>query len=248
MRRGRSRSRRPRPRGAPHPLRRLRRRSALLLVPIVLGLIVLDRRGLLLVPAADELAEYHGRTAHLVHVVDGDTIDVSLADRKAATPTTRIRLWGLDCPETATPDRPAEAYAEAARRFTTAVAGPSALTLFLEPGRVRGTYGRVLAHVDLPDGTCLNEALLAAGLARLDERWPHGRLARYAAAQHAAMAAARGMWAQGGAARDRAPGGAPAARPRRRAGRPAGRQSRRAVPRPPGDPGSGRLGPRMRPR
>jgi endonuclease YncB( thermonuclease family) len=51
--------------------------------------------------------------------------------------------------------------------------------LQLEQHRLRGRFGRLLAHVILQDRSTLNEAMLAAGLARIDERFMHGKEAHY---------------------------------------------------------------------
>jgi endonuclease YncB( thermonuclease family) len=48
--------------------------------------------------------------------------------------------------------------------------------------------------VEVEDGRVLNEALLAAGLARPDERWPHARMRRYAQVAHAARRTGVGVW------------------------------------------------------
>jgi endonuclease YncB( thermonuclease family) len=68
---------------------------------------------------------------------------------------------------------------------------------------MRDQWGRVLVHADLPGGICVNESLLAEGLARVDERWPHQRLDRYDDAAARARAAGRGIWSsRAAAARD----------------------------------------------
>ena len=68
------------------------------------------------------------------------------------------------------------------------------MTLSLEAVRTRDEAGRLLAHVALPDGRRLNEIVLAEGLARIDERRPHGALDRYADAETGARRAEEGMW------------------------------------------------------
>ena len=68
------------------------------------------------------------------------------------------------------------------------------MTLTLEPHRTRGSFGRLLAHAQLPDGSSLNEALLAAGLARADDRWPHSLVGRYAQLERIARREGLGIW------------------------------------------------------
>ncbi len=161
---------------------------------VLIALIIADRSGWLLVPKIDDMTAYHGASAEVLRVIDGDTIEIELSDAMRDRPVTRIRFWGLDCPETARPDRPADPYAKEATELTRMLAADRKVTLYLESHRTRGVFGQVLAHVQLPDGTSLNEALLSAGLAVADERWPHSRLGRYAQLERAAKRKTLGIW------------------------------------------------------
>ena len=161
---------------------------------LLIALIIADRSGWLLVPNIDDMSAYHGLQAQVVRVIDGDTIEIKHPDALHDRPVTRIRLWGLDCPESAKPDRPADPFADQATRRTRSLATDGIVTLTLESHRTRGTFGRVLAHVELSDGSSLNEALLSAGLAVADERWPHSLLGRYAQLERAAKRAGLGVW------------------------------------------------------
>jgi endonuclease YncB( thermonuclease family) len=68
--------------------------------------------------------------------------------------------------------------------------------LDLEPGRPRDSFARVLAHITLDDGRSLNEQMLEAGLAKADDRWPHGKLVRYAQLDMAARKRGVGVWSK----------------------------------------------------
>ena len=72
--------------------------------------------------------------------------------------------------------------------------------LVLEPHQQRDSFARVLAHVEIADdanaGRSLNEALLEAGLAKADDRWPHARLTRYAQLENAARRQRIGIWSR----------------------------------------------------
>ncbi len=162
---------------------------------ILVALITADRSGCLLVPKIDDMSAYHGLRAQVIRVIDGDTIEIKHPDALHDRPVTRIRLWGLDCPETAKPDHPADPYADQATQRTRSLAADKIVTLSLESHRTRGAFGRVLAHIELPEGTNLNEALLSEGLAVADERWPHSLLGRYAQLERAAKRAGLGVWA-----------------------------------------------------
>lgn len=165
----------------------------------MLGLALLsiaDRSGCLLVPHRDDLARYQGVRARVSRVVDGDTIEIELPDPVNHWPFTRIRLWGIDCPESAHDGRPAEPFAAEATARARSLAFHQQVTLRLEPSRTRGSFGRLLAHVQLPDGRSLNEVLLAEGLALVEERWPHSLLERYAQVENDARRHGAGLWAE----------------------------------------------------
>jgi micrococcal nuclease len=173
----------------------LNRRWRWFAAAIVLGLLLAaDHRGWLLVRDAHDLPRYHGRIANVERVIDGDTIDIALPDELSDAEVTRIRLWGIDCPELAHFDQPEQPLARDAKTLAVEMVEGREVRLFLEAHQPRDSFGRVLAHVELTDGRSLNEALLEAGLARADDRWPHARLTRYAQVELAARRAKIGMW------------------------------------------------------
>ena len=157
-------------------------------------LIIADRRGWLLARQPDDMAVYDGASALVARVVDGDTLEIRIPDRAHRRSATQVRLWGVNCPEAATRNRPAEPLADEARTLTAALTAGGPLTLTLEAHRTRGSYGRLLAYVELPDGGDLGAALLRAGLARADDRWPHARLGRYDRIEGEARDRGVGIW------------------------------------------------------
>jgi endonuclease YncB( thermonuclease family) len=166
--------------------------SALVLIVAIL-LMLADRSGLL-VEQGDELARYDGRWFTVLRVVDGDTLEIDAPDGDELF--TRVRLWGVDTPEMARrdPPTPAEPFAEDATELTRELVQSRRVRLILEPHRLRGNYGRLLAFVEMTDGSLLNEALISAGLSRADDRWSHRYVERFADLQREAKAAKRGLW------------------------------------------------------
>ena len=166
--------------------RRGRRTAAVLAVAV--AVFIADHRGWLLVRGRNDVAAYHGAMVDVVRVVDDGTLEIDRPDHLRGTPRTRVRLWGV----TRASGGPASADGTTlARRWV----GDRPVTLRLEAARTRGTFGCVLAHVERPDGSTLNETLLEAGLAVTDDRWPHRRLSAYARAENRARRAGRGRWA-----------------------------------------------------
>lgn len=189
--------RRKRRRGGP-PRPRSRRPAIVGVVLLILALLAIaDRRGWLLVAAADE-AVYHGTHTTVERVIDGDTLIVALPDAREGGAATRVRLWGIDAPEMArpfnTPPVPGEPFAQEATDLLRDVCAEQEVLLLLEPHRPRDRYGRLLAHVVLPDGRHAAELLVEAGLARADERWPHRYLERLEQLETQAQRAGVGMW------------------------------------------------------
>ena len=179
--------------------RRMRRRKSLLIVSgmiLLAGVVTADHLGLFLVADTDDMAAYHGRTVSVVRVVDGDTIEIDVPDALAGRPTTSVRLIGLDAPEQHHDRAEPEPLADEATDFVRKTINGQNVTLRLESHRTRGSFGRVLAHVELPDGRLLNELILEAGLAQLEERWPHNHLVTYAQRQQTAQQREVGLWAE----------------------------------------------------
>ena len=156
---------------------------------------LLDHRGWFLYQGGDWV-RYHGRAFTVVRVTDGDTLWVDAPD--GDEPVTRVRLWGIDTPEKAwaDPPRPGEPFAEEASALSTTLALDQPVTLHLQRHRIRGAFGRLLAYATLPDGTVLNERLLAQGLAAFDDRWPHDQLERYRLLEDQARKDKLNLWAE----------------------------------------------------
>ena len=162
-------------------------------VVLVLLLAVLDRRGLLLHGRGD-LRTFEGQTFTVHRVVDGDTL---ILDHRAEDgERTRVRLWGIDAPETAKPalHEEAEPFADDATALLRDLTEGLPVTLTLQDHRVRDSYGRLLAYVARADGRVANEELVRAGLARADDRWPHRDAVKYAMLQQQAKVDGVGIW------------------------------------------------------
>ena len=159
---------------------------------VVLAIAILaDRSGWGFYQGSD-LSRYDGQRFRVAGVIDGDTLDLAVAD--GDRPTTRVRLWGVDTPEAARDGRPAEPFAENATQRVRELAYGTTVAVTLEPHRPRGRYGRLLAYITLADGSVLNERLLAEGLARADDRWPHRAMGRYTQLQAQARHEGWGLW------------------------------------------------------
>ena len=93
----------------------------------------------------------NGTKAHVLRVVDGDTIVVELENGIEET----VRLLGVNAPETVHPGQPTECYGPEASEFTKSVLVKETavfIELDLQTGE-RDRYGRLLAHIWLENGT-----------------------------------------------------------------------------------------------
>ncbi|MHC4642777.1 MAG: thermonuclease family protein [Planctomycetota bacterium] len=141
---------------------------------------------------AYDLEKYHNKTFTIVKVVDGDTIDIDIPDVNHNH--TRIRLWGVDSPESQSQYSSVMYFGPEAAEFAEKSALGRQVTIYMEEHRSRGKYGRLLAYVQLPDGRFLNEVLLTEGFAYADLRFRHSLYRRYAQLQASARRQKKGLW------------------------------------------------------
>lgn len=101
----------------------------------------------------------------VVRVVDGDTIVVELDGSNC-----KVRLIGIDTPETVHPTKPVEELGVAASDYVKELLDGA--TVYLEfDVQATDRYGRTLAYIWLEDGTMLNDQLLELGYAAVST-WP----------------------------------------------------------------------------
>ncbi len=142
----------------------------------------------------DDRSRYHDRFFRVVHVVDGDTLDIDVPDDEKAV--TRIRLWGVDTPEVQHGGKPSMHFAGDAKAFAERTLTGRSVRIVLSPKRTRGKYGRLLAYVFLQrGGRMFNEMLLEEGYAYADLRFDHHYHKRFEAIEKRSRKAEVGLWA-----------------------------------------------------
>ena len=131
--------------------------------------------------------------ARVVRVVDGDTL---LASPAGGSGVVRVRVIGVDTPETVKPGTPVRCYGPQASAFTKhLLPAGSVVHAAHEPGGDVDKFGRQLWDVWLPDGRFLESVLAAAGAARAYPYPPqveHADVIARLAAQ--ARGQRRGLW------------------------------------------------------
>lgn len=129
-----------------------------------------------------------GVPIRVIRAVDGDTLLLEGGYR--------IRLLGVNTPETKHPDRPAEPFGAEASAFTQSLIEQRAITLEFDRERF-DNYRRVLAYVSLDDGTLLNQRLIEAGFSPAVVSFPirSDRKRLFEEAERVAQRNVAGIWA-----------------------------------------------------
>lgn len=125
----------------------------------------------------------------VAYCFDGDTL--KLKDRRV------VRLAGIDAPETAHNDKPAQYYSRQSRQLLESLARGKKVSLVFPGVNKKDRHGRLVANVILPNGESVNEAMVSAGAAMF---YPHQDLGpafqeNLRELQADAIAEKRGMWA-----------------------------------------------------
>lgn len=130
-------------------------------------------------------------TATVEEVVDGDTIIV-----KSGGDSERVRLIGIDTPETVHPTKPVECFGPEASARTKGLLPRGTQVVLLRDIEGRDRYERVLAYVyRVSDGLFVNLDLVLGGFATAYPFPPNDTLStQFSRAEHLARSAGSGMW------------------------------------------------------
>jgi micrococcal nuclease len=124
-------------------------------------------------------------------VIDGDTIELIMDGSKA-----KVRLIGVDTPETVHPSKPVEYFGKEASAFTKHMLEGQQVYLEFDQDRV-DRYNRVLAYVYRIDGYFVNLELIKEGYGHAYTRFPFSKMDEFRAAEKGAREAGRGLWGDG---------------------------------------------------
>ncbi len=142
-------------------------------------------------------------TARVIHVIDGDTLDIAIGKTHA-----HVRLVGIDTPERMPNDkaerdanalrlsvREITAQGERARAYLQTLAPPNTTVRLEYDVEQRDRYGRTLAYVFLENGEMINERMVRDGFAAPFTFPPNVRYVdRFRAAYEAARQEKVGLW------------------------------------------------------
>ena len=103
-----------------------------------------------------------GANGRIVKVIDGDTVDVSMSGR-----TERVRLIGIDTPETKKPNTPIQCFGPEASTHISELLPVDTPVLVQRDVEARDPYGRLLGYVyRTSDNLFVNQDLIINGFAR----------------------------------------------------------------------------------
>jgi micrococcal nuclease len=118
-------------------------------------------------------------------VIDGDTIVLDGDER--------VRLIGVDTPETKDPRKPVQRFGEEAYLFTKSLVDGQYVRLEYDQERV-DKYGRTLAYVYLQDGTLVNAEIIKKGFGFAYTKYPFKYLEEFRKYEQEARETWKGLW------------------------------------------------------
>jgi len=133
--------------------------------------------------------------ALVVKVVDGDTLSAILDSEP--NNEVKIRLLGINTPETVDPRRPVECFGKEASDFAKKSLSGERIKLVSDPEADEiDKYGRLLRNVYLADGTDFNAEMVKQGYAYAYVSFPQNaeRKTELRALESAAKENLRGLW------------------------------------------------------
>lgn len=121
---------------------------------------------------------------------DGDTITVDMNGK-----TERIRMIGVDTPETQDPRKPVQCFGHAASEFTRNLIGDNPVRLEADAlSDNRDRYSRLLRHVYLPDGRLVQAEIIKAGFGFAYTSFPFTKSVEFKAYEIKARTQNLGLW------------------------------------------------------
>jgi len=135
---------------------------------------------------------------HVMKVVDGDTIEVSLTGK--VNDLESVRFIGINTPETVHPTKAVECFGKEASNKTKELLTNQ--NVFLERDQTqddRDKYGRLLRYILLSDKTNINQYLVQEGFAyEYTYKIPYTYQSIFKQAQQYAKTNQKGLWAADG--------------------------------------------------
>lgn len=170
--------------------KRRRKAVAALLASIVISILALFQQQGTFKPALDTAVQNQPGLYRVVNIADGDTISIDMEGV-----VERVRLIGVDTPETNDPRKDVQCYGHAASSFTKNLIGVNRVRLQTDSlSTNRDRYSRLLRYVYLPDGRLVNAEIIKQGYGFAYIHFPFTKLDEFKALQNTAEQQNLGLW------------------------------------------------------
>lgn len=137
-----------------------------------------------------EVAAIGGDLRKVVRVVDGDTL--------VLVPNEKVRLIGVDTPETVHPKKAVQCFGKDAKDFARSLVENQTVRLIFDERYIKQNhkdkFGRTLGYVYLADGRMVNAELIRQGYAHAYTRFPFRHLAEFRDLERTARQSGAGLW------------------------------------------------------
>lgn len=121
---------------------------------------------------------------------DGDTITINMDGTSE-----RIRMIGVDTPETQDPRKPVQCFGKAASAFTRQLIGDQRVRLVADSqSDNRDRYNRLLRYVYLPDGKLVQAEIIKQGYGFAYTSFPFEKSVEFKAYETEARQQNKGLW------------------------------------------------------
>ncbi len=143
-------------------------------------------------PTAERRSSGAAGRAEVVSVIDGDTVELTIGGTRE-----RVRLLGIDAPESVAVNVPEQCFGAEASAALAELLPPGTAVEITRDAESRDRYGRLLLYlVRSSDGLFVNEWLVASGYAAAVSYEPNtAHRPALAGAERRATAGPTGLWA-----------------------------------------------------
>ena len=124
----------------------------------------------------------------IINVVDGDTVDFICENKKY-----RVRIIGINTPETVHPNKPIECFGKEASEKMRNLVLNKTVTLKISNDHSQDKYGRLLRYIIL-NGEDIGSTMIKEGYAFSYKRFSHDNLELYNEFEQKAKATNTGLW------------------------------------------------------
>jgi endonuclease YncB( thermonuclease family) len=171
--------------------RRIQRKLLkLVLALIITALLLLAQKNGWIKSAGKSAQELQPGQYNVISFEDGDTITIDMNGKSE-----RIRMIGVDTPETQDPRLPVQCFGKVASEFTKTLIGTSPVRLVSDPTNTnRDRYDRLLRYVYLPDGKLVNAEIIKQGYGFAYTLFPFEKLEEFRTFEKNARELGLGLW------------------------------------------------------